>query len=199
MRTIDTKERLILAAFELFSEYGYERTSVDQIAKAVGIKAPSIYAHFKGKEEILKAVNEWVDEKYNKGMRKGMFTADDIRTGAELKACAMESVKFTIDSEMIRKMRKFVTLEQYRNEFFSECATKYQITNHIEIYTPIFKHLMDAGIMIKGNPEILALEFIAPVTLMIQRYDREPDKKDEILKMIEEHMDVFISNHFQGL
>lgn len=69
-----------------FMYFGYEGTSVDQIAKAVGIKAPSIYAHFKGKEEILKAVNEWVDEKYKKGMRMGLYTEDDIRTGAELKA-----------------------------------------------------------------------------------------------------------------
>ena len=37
MRTTDTKERLIKAALELFSENGYEGTSVDQIAKAVGI------------------------------------------------------------------------------------------------------------------------------------------------------------------
>ena len=53
MRTTDTKERLIKAALDLFSENGYEGTSVDQIAKVVGIKAPSIYAHFKGKEELL--------------------------------------------------------------------------------------------------------------------------------------------------
>ena len=34
----------------------------------VGIKAPSIYAHFKGKEELLGAVMDWSDEEYAKGM-----------------------------------------------------------------------------------------------------------------------------------
>ena len=43
MRITNTKERLILAAIELFSTKGYEGTSVEEIAKAVGIKAPSIY------------------------------------------------------------------------------------------------------------------------------------------------------------
>ena len=195
MRTTDTKERLILAALELFSENGYEGTSVDQIAKAVGIKAPSIYAHFKGKEEILHAVIDWADEEYSKGMRMGIYTDADIRTGAELKSYAMKSVKFTLESEMIQKMRKLITIEQYRNELFAESATRHQITNHIGIYTSIFKKLINDGAMIKGNPEILSFEFIAPVTLMIQRYDREPGKKDEILNMIEEHMDVFIKNH----
>lgn len=195
MRTTDTKKRLIEAALELFSDRGYEGTSVDQIATAVGIKAPSIYAHFKGKEEILQAVIDWADEEYSKGMRMGIYTDADIRTGAELKAYAMKSVKFTLDSEMIKKMRKLITIEQYRSELFSESATRHQITNHIRIYATIFKQLMDDGVMIKGNPEILALEFIAPVTLMIQRYDREPDRKKEILKTIEEHLDVFIKNH----
>ena len=195
MRTTDTKERLIQAALELFSENGYEGTSVDQIAKAVGIRAPSIYAHFKGKEEILQAVRDWVDEEYSKGMRMGIYTDADIRTDAELKAYAVKSVKFTLDSEAIKQMRKLITIEQYRNELFSECATRYQITNHIRIYAPIFKRLMDDGIMIKGDPEILAFEFIAPVTLMIQQYDREPDEKKEIFGIIEKHMDEFINDH----
>ena len=195
MRTTDTKERLIKAALELFSENGYEGTSVDQIAKAVGIRAPSIYAHFKGKDEILQAVFDWVDEEYSKGMRMGIYNDADIGTGAELKAYAMKSIEFTLDSEMIKKMRKLITIEQYRNELFSEFATRYQITNHIRIYAPIFKRLMDDGVMIKGDPEIMALEFIAPVTLLIQRYDREPGGKDEIFKTIKKHMNVFIDDH----
>jgi len=195
MRTTDTKERLIQAALELFSENGYEGTSVDEIAKAVGIKAPSIYAHFKGKEEILQAVIGWADEEYSKGMRMGADTDADIRTGADLKAYAMKSVEFTLDSEMIKKMRKFITIEQYRNDLFSESATRHQITNHIGIYAPIFKRLMEEGVMIKGDPEILAFEFIAPVTLMVQRYDREPGAKEKIIKTIKKHMDVFINNH----
>ncbi len=59
----------------------------------------------------------------------------------------------------------------------------------------ILKKLMDDGVMIKGDPEIVALEFIAPVSLMIQLHDREPDRKKEILKTIRKHMDEFIKNH----
>ena len=59
MRTTDTKERLILAAMDLFSTKGYAGTSVEEIAKAVGIKAPSIYDHFRGKEDLLYAVRDY--------------------------------------------------------------------------------------------------------------------------------------------
>ena len=195
MRTTDTKERLVHAALELFSENGYEATSVDQIAKAVGIRAPSIYAHFKGKDEILQAVSDWVEDEYSKGMRVDMYADVDIGTAEDLKAYALRAIEFTLKSETIRKMRKLITIEQYRNEFFSECATRYQITNLISMYVPVFKRLMDDGIMIKGDPEFMAFEFIAPITLLIQRYDREPEGKDEILQTIRKQIDEFINIH----
>ena len=49
--------------------------------------------------------------------------------------------------------------------------------------------------MIKGNPEISALEFIAPVTLMLQLCDRQPERKEEAMKIIEDHIDVFIERY----
>lgn len=37
-----TKERILEEALALFAQNGYDGTSVDQIAKRVGIKAPSL-------------------------------------------------------------------------------------------------------------------------------------------------------------
>ncbi len=51
-------------------------------------------------------------------------------------------------------------------------------------------------VMQKGNPDIYALEYIAPVTLMIQLCDREPDRKEEVLKIIDQHIDVFTHKYF---
>lgn len=48
-----TAERLKQAALTIFTEYGYEGTSMSDIAKAVQIKTPSIYAHFTSKEQLF--------------------------------------------------------------------------------------------------------------------------------------------------
>ena len=53
-----------------------------------------------------------------------------------------------------------------------------------------------AVVRFKGGIEIEALEFIAPVSLMIQLHDREPNRKKEILKTIKKHMDEFINRYF---
>lgn len=52
----DTKQRILDEALRLFSQSGYDAVSVERIASAVGIKAPSLYKHFKSKQKIFDAI-----------------------------------------------------------------------------------------------------------------------------------------------
>lgn len=51
-----TQEKILDAAEVQFAEFGYDGTTLRQIAQKVGIKEPSIYAHFAGKEAVYGAV-----------------------------------------------------------------------------------------------------------------------------------------------
>jgi len=55
---VQTRERILQAAFGLFVQKGYENTSVQTIIDAVGIAKGTFYHHFKGKEEMLVALVE---------------------------------------------------------------------------------------------------------------------------------------------
>ncbi|MDQ0061928.1 TetR/AcrR family transcriptional regulator [Paenibacillus harenae] len=62
---ITTPEKIKLAALTHFTESGYEGASMSQIAKEVGIKTPSIYAHFKSKEQLfLQLMQQVIDEEW---------------------------------------------------------------------------------------------------------------------------------------
>lgn len=50
--------RVLRAAARLFRTQGYERTTVRDLAKVVGIQSGSLFHHFKSKEDILLAVME---------------------------------------------------------------------------------------------------------------------------------------------
>jgi AcrR family transcriptional regulator len=56
-----TKERIFDSAVELFSEKGYDRTSVRQIAEAVGLTEAAIYKHYAGKSAILDEIIDYME------------------------------------------------------------------------------------------------------------------------------------------
>ena len=64
--TVGTKEKIVNAAISLFSDKGYSKVSVRDIATAVGIKPASLYSHFASKEEILHSLYDYFFENQNK-------------------------------------------------------------------------------------------------------------------------------------
>ena len=59
-RSGDTRQRIKQVALELFTEHGYEQTSLREIAERLGVTKAALYYHFKSKEEI---VSSFVEER----------------------------------------------------------------------------------------------------------------------------------------
>lgn len=55
-RRTDTRQRIQQVALELFSERGYDKTSLRELADRLEITRPALYYHFKAKEDILTSV-----------------------------------------------------------------------------------------------------------------------------------------------
>ena len=51
--TYSPKDRIKREAMRLFVEHGVDAVSMRDIADAVGMKAPSLYAHFRGRDELI--------------------------------------------------------------------------------------------------------------------------------------------------
>ena len=64
MKQENTKQKILDKALELFSAQGYDSVGVGEIAKAVGIKAPSLYNHFPSKQAIFDAIVESTAAQY---------------------------------------------------------------------------------------------------------------------------------------
>lgn len=54
----NSKEKIIQAAFSLFSSKGYDATSTQDIIDLSGLSRGAMYHHFKSKEDILKIITE---------------------------------------------------------------------------------------------------------------------------------------------
>ena len=75
---MDRKEEIIYATLELASENGLKSVSMSQIAEKIGIKAPSLYNHFKSKDEIVKAMYSYLREKAQKGRASGFADPEEL-------------------------------------------------------------------------------------------------------------------------
>jgi AcrR family transcriptional regulator len=56
--TGDTRSRIQAVALELFTEEGYEKTSLREIAERLGVTKAALYYHFKSKDEIANSFIE---------------------------------------------------------------------------------------------------------------------------------------------
>ena len=57
---MERKEEIIQAALMLASKNGIDNVSMSQIAMQLGIKKPSLYNHFRSKDEIVKAMYDYL-------------------------------------------------------------------------------------------------------------------------------------------
>src|SRR5215471_4528452 len=54
----DTRARIQQVAIELFTEHGYEGTSLREIAERLDVTKAALYYHFKSKEDIVRSLVE---------------------------------------------------------------------------------------------------------------------------------------------
>ena len=186
-----TKERILAEALTLFSENGYDGTGVQQIAEKVGIKAPSLYKHFKGKEDILNTLIDNAEARYEEsfGSEKHIGKLPDSKD--EFIGVTMERVLFTMRDPMIRKIRKFLVQEQFRSDRLAAITTRHQLEGVQKMYAKIIEGMMEKGLFINDAPELLADELTAQVVLLIARADRQPQAEQEITESIERHIRHF--------
>lgn len=186
-----TKDRILDSALTLFAEKGYDGVGVDLIAENAGIKGPSLYKHFKGKEDILAALIEQAESYYEANFGSEEHPGRIPSSMDELISMSLKRIRFTLQDPTIRKVRRMLTMEQFRSQRIALLTTKYNIDSVQGLYQKIFQTMMDNGIMRQGDPALLSMSFAAPVSLLIQMCDREPERKQEAMERIEEYFRYF--------
>src|SRR5208282_4010488 len=75
------RERMVLAAVDLFTEQGYDATTVAQIAERAGVTKSTFFRHFPDKRELLVAGQEVLSRLAGRGDRRGARDRQPARGG----------------------------------------------------------------------------------------------------------------------
>lgn len=75
------KQRLVVAAVDLFAEQGYDATTVTQIAERAGVTKSTFFRHFSDKRELLVAGQETLSRLLADGITEAPHERQPARSG----------------------------------------------------------------------------------------------------------------------
>lgn len=194
-----TKQGILDTALELFSVQGYEATSISQLAEAVGIRKASLYSHFENKQAILDALIQTTIGEYEKhsifanaDWDDPTFTKDKEHMTAEMAAqMFLGQIRYILHDPKISRARKMLTIEQFQNPQMAALQTKQNYTDVMGYFTGLVRFLIRQGRLVDSDPEIMAAQLCLPISAWINLCDREPERENDVMKLIERHIRQF--------
>lgn len=181
-----TKEKILKEALTLFAEKGYSAVYVGDIADAVGIKAPSLYKHYKSKQEIFDSCVE-VFSKRMEQVRTDLRLPDTANAEVNYQTANIDMITsiavnlfmFYLQDDVASKFRKMLMIERYHNPELNTLFENLFIDGAVKHEEKIFSDLIESKIIKKEDPHIIALRFYTPIFYLLQKYDMHPDMVEE--------------------
>ena len=192
----NTKQEILKASLELFSVQGFEATSISQIADAVGIRKASLYSHFDSKQAILDAIVKEVLQQYGEhsifARANWEKDADNLPlTADEAVRMIQGQIRYILHDPAISRARKMLVIEQFQNPELAKLQTKQNYSDVLGYFTGLIKCLIQKGVLAADDPEIMAAQFCLPISVWINLCDREPDREQEVMELVERHIRQF--------
>ena len=183
-----TKRKIFEIAMKLFSEKGYDATSIEEITATVGVAKGTLYYHFNSKEEIF---NFLVEE----GMKL-------LKNSIEIKTSKCETTKEKIKAIILIQIKGIVKYENMLSIIFSQlygnesknklCQDKVQ--EYIEVIEKIINEGIEKKEIKECNSKLMAYTIFS-LTSSIMMYKKQTEKEYSITelyreceKLIFEHM-----------
>ena len=197
MEGTSTRQRALDAALELFSRRGYQGVSMGDIADALGIKAPSLYKHFKGKEELYDALFQPLEEHYKAlwaaaGQRQEQLEQDlqalGVLSAERLEQETLAWLQAEMDDPTATAYRHLMALDQFGNAVTPD---SWLWARPLALYEGLFGRLIGREILRRGDPHVMAVEYISPLLQFLALQDRDPGLRATCLEEARQHIRQF--------
>lgn len=184
----NTRRRAMDAALEIFAQKGYHGACVGDVAEALGIKSPSLYKYFRGKDDLYAALLAEADAHFQ------ALWADV--------AVQLERLEHTAAQAGVLTPERLV--DEAGGWFFDQLsdgpASCYRRLlagraclwdQPIALFEGLFTRLIDREILRRGDPHVMAVEFVAPLVQLWQLRDGQPDRAEACAEEARRHLRQF--------
>lgn len=191
-KNTDTRQEILRAALDLFSQKGYYGTSIREIAEKVGIRKSSIYNHFQGKEHLFEVLlSEYGPGSIARTFHNSFDYCDIEDPYSFLKGFCkkiLELIKRPDEQKILKIM-----LVEHNNELVRD-AIKEKLFNEKRIMlAEFFNHMIEEGKIKKGDPLTYANEFIGQMIFLriLHLLHVMEDEEFVLDEFVAKHVDFF--------
>ena len=131
----NTKGKIIVAAWKLFYEQGYEDTTIEEIIEESGTSKGSFYHYFAGKDALLSSLSYMFDEKYEELMEK---MDEDMHSFDKL---------MYLNRELFLLVENSISIELLAKLYSSQLTTKGEkhLLDHNRVYYKVLRTIFSEG------------------------------------------------------
>ena len=161
MKTLvnDRKGQILNEATRLFSEYGFDKVTIKQLADACGITEPALYRHYTSKEAIYDAVLDAIEYRLSSQMFLEKLDGErDLQS--LLEGIARHVLEFFTENRDLHRLLLFSALREH-----SKAKRVYQVVRgaYVRFLADQLDRLYKEQLIIQKNNEITARCFIGMV------------------------------------
>ena len=185
MKQETRKEEIIRVAATLFKQRGYSAVTMRDLAKAMGIKAASLYNHINSKQDILKEIIISLAEEFTTGM-KAIIGSEENAT-QKLKRIVSLHVDITSRNTfgMASLNNDWMHLEE-QLEYYMELRHNYE-----DDFRSVILEGIDSGEFVAGKPDVMLFSMLSTLRSL---YIWIPKKEDlDPLQLSQDLSDVLIN------
>ncbi len=177
MKPESRKEEIIKAAAILFKEKGYSAVTMRDLAKAMGIKAASLYNHIQSKQEILSTIIIDLAEEFTTGMNQ--IVNCDKNATKKIEHIIDLHIDVTLrNSDGLASLNNdWMHLEEKNLQYFEKMRHDYE-----ENFRNIVKKGVDQGRIKPFNIEIMVFSTLSTLRTLYLWYPKQKNIDADLLK-----------------
>lgn len=187
---MDTKQKILSVALELFSQKGYLGTSMSDIAEKLKITKGALYKHYESKQDIFDSILERIYENDRLNAEKYNLSISDDYTKVTLESLcefSLNQFRYWTENGFASQFRKLLTIEQHRSSEMQKLYQQHLASGQLNYVENIFIALK------MQDAKQKALEFFSP--LFLSYHLTENGNQKEVFEMLKTHFNDFIKNN----
>ena len=139
---MNTKDKILNKALELFNSEGSSNISTNHIAKALDMSTGNLYYHFKNKESIIRTLLQRMIEEYDEVFRENFPKKEDMILESLLFDDTKTAIKYKF---LYNELNILFKRDRELEAIFIENQTKRE-----KVFNDIFKFLQEKGYIEKN-------------------------------------------------